>query len=199
MTAASSRLLAVTGLWALGSFTFFTYVSVVLARAAGIGGAGVALFLLFFGLSGLAGSALAGWLTDIKGARRTLFFALPTIALSLAGLGLLAARADSDALGVTGSAALIALYGLGTWAVTPPQQHRLLASGGDQRLLLSLNASALYVGIALGGVTGGLILSLSGNPSAVCWTAAALELTAVGVLAGSHEVAPATPASHEPR
>lgn len=179
----SLLILSVTGLWALGSFTFFAYVSVFLAHTAGVGGAGIGLFLLLVGLCGVAGSRLAGRLTDVKGARATLLLALATIALSLVGLGLLAARPGGDALGVAGSAILLALYGCGTWAVTPPQQRRLLASRNDQRLLLSLNASALYAGVAGGGVIGGLILSFGGTPSAVCLVAAALEVAALSLLA----------------
>ncbi|HJQ74991.1 MAG TPA: MFS transporter [Gaiellaceae bacterium] len=175
--------LAFTGLWALGSFTFFTYASVVLGRTAGVATTGVGLFLLLFGASGVAGSRVAGRLTDARGPRTTLLLAVPTIAVSLAGLALLSARAGGDALGTAGSAVLIALYGLATWAVTPPQQHRLLASGGDERLLLSLNASALYAGVAVGAVAGGLILSLGGGPASLCWVAAGLELLGLSLLA----------------
>jgi len=178
----SLAILSITGLWALGSFTFFTYVSVFLVHTAGVGGAGIGLFLLLVGLCGVAGARLAGRLTDVKGARTTLVGALATIALSLAGLGLLAAHPGSDALGIAGSAILLALYGGGTWAVSPPQQRRLLASSNDQRLLLSLNASALYAGVAGGGVIGGLILSFGGTPSAVCLVAAALEAAALSFL-----------------
>jgi predicted MFS family arabinose efflux permease len=185
-------ILAVTGLWALGSFTFFTYLSVVLARSAGVGTPGLGLFLLLFGLSGVAGSRLAGWITDTRGARTALLIALPTVALSIAGLGLLAARGKDDTLAVAGSAAMLALYGLSTWAVMPPQQRRLLASGNDQRLLLSLNASALYTGVALGSVSGALILSLSGSPSALCLTAAAFEVAALSLLARTREITPSS-------
>jgi predicted MFS family arabinose efflux permease len=73
------------------------------------------------------------------------------------------------------------VYGLGTWAVTPPQQQRLLAHGGG-RVLLSLNASALYAGVALGGIIGGVTLSLSRSIAAVCWTAAVIEVTALAVV-----------------
>jgi MFS transporter, DHA1 family, inner membrane transport protein len=79
----------------------------------------------------------------------------------------------------------IAVYGIGTWAVTPPQQHRLLEGGGDDRLLLSLNASAIYAGVALGSAIGGAILAATTSSVAVCLAAAGIELVALtAIVAG---------------
>jgi MFS transporter, DHA1 family, inner membrane transport protein len=163
--------LATTLLWATGSFMFFTYVAVVLARRASVGTAGLAAFLLLFGLVGIAGAAAAGRLTDTRGPITPLVGALLLVAAALAGLG--------AATGRVAAALLVALYALGTWAVTPPQQHRLLGASGDTSFLLSLNASALYAGVALGSGLGGAILAATGSIAALCGVAAALELLAV--------------------
>ena len=163
--------LVTTLVWATGSFTFFTYVAVVLARRASVGTAGLAAFLLLFGLVGIAGAAAAGRLTDTRGSRAALVGGLVLVAAALAGLAAAAGRTET--------AALVALYALGTWAVTPPQQHRLLAAGGDTGFLLSLNASALYAGVALGSGLGGAILAATGSVAALCGVAAGLELLAV--------------------
>jgi predicted MFS family arabinose efflux permease len=163
--------LATTLLWATGSFTFFTYVAVVLARRASVGTAGLAAFLLLFGLVGIAGAAAAGRLTDARGPITPLVGALLLVTVALAGLAV--------ATGRVAAAALVALYALGTWAVTPPQQHRLVAAGGDTGFLLSLNASALYAGVALGSGLGGAILAATGSIAALCGVAAGLELLAV--------------------
>ncbi len=98
-------------------------------------------------------------------------------------------------------------YGLGAWAITPAQQKRLLGasssassrvysnsaenpsarghvrSGDHSRILLSLNASALYAGVCLGGAVGGLTLALGRSVAILCWTAAGIELLALAVLA----------------
>jgi predicted MFS family arabinose efflux permease len=73
----------------------------------------------------------------------------------------------------------IAGYGLGTWAINPPQQRRLLSADDRGALLVSLNASALYAGTALGGVTGALVLTGTGSAATLCWTASAIVLAAV--------------------
>ncbi len=170
--------LATTLLWATGSFTFFTYIGVILHRTASVGASGLAGFLLVFGLAGLAGATAAGWLTDKTGPLPALAGGLTLTALSLAGLGVIAAVA-ADPAAVIASGAAIASYGFGTWAITPPQQQRLLSSRGNEWLLLSLNASALYAGVGLGGAIGGLTLALSRSTTVVCWTAAGIELAAL--------------------
>jgi MFS transporter, DHA1 family, inner membrane transport protein len=179
--------LATTLAWATGSFTFFTYIGVVLHQAASVGASGLAGFLLIFGVTGLAGVVAGGWLTDKTGPLPALAGGLTLTALALAGLGVIAAAATGPAA-VIASGAAIASYGFGTWAITPPQQQRLLSTGGNERLLLSLNASALYAGVALGGAIGGLTLALSRSTTAVCWTAASIELAALTLVgqAASH-------------
>jgi len=180
--ARSLRVLLQTCIWSLGSFTFFTYVSLVLQRAAKIGGGQLALFLLLYGVCGIAGSMAAGWLTDQADARTTLAIALLLIALSLTGLGVLTARGRSDAFAVSTCALLFALYAVGTWSVTPPQQHRLIGHSGESRVILALNASALYAGVALGGAAGGIIIGSGHSAAMLCWVAAAIEIAALGLL-----------------
>jgi predicted MFS family arabinose efflux permease len=166
--------LATTLLWATGSFTFFTYVAVVLGRTASVGTAGLAAFLLLFGLVGIAGAAAAGRVTDTRGPRTALIGGLVLVVAALAGLAVARSRAES--------AVLVALYALGTWSVTPPQQHRLLGAVGDTPFLLSLNASALYGGVALGSGLGGGILAATGSVAALCGVAAGLELLALSLV-----------------
>jgi MFS transporter, DHA1 family, inner membrane transport protein len=177
---AALGILATTLVWATGSFTFFTYIGMILHQTASAGPAGLAGFLLAFGLAGLAGAAAAGWLTDKKGPLPTLAAGLALTTVSLTGLGVIAAVGSAA---VIASGAAVIGYGLGTWAITPPQQHWLLSGNGDGQFLLSLNSSALYGGVALGSLVGGLTLTLTRSASAVCWTAAGIELAAL-TLAG---------------
>jgi len=176
--------LATTMLWASGSFTFFTYIAVVLRHTAAVGTAGLAGFLLLFGLSGIGGAAAAGWLTDTKGPLVPLAAALGLVAVALTGLGITAVVAGGGGAGaVVASALALAAYGTGSWAITPPQQHRLLEAGGDDRLLLSLNASAIYAGVAAGSALGGITLAATSSTAAVCLLAAGIELLALASLA----------------
>lgn len=72
----------------------------------------------------------------------------------------------------------VAGWGAGTWMQTAPQQYRLLASAPDAgRVVISLNASAVYFGIGLGGLPVGT-LPLVG---------AAVAATALGVVLVSRD------------
>jgi predicted MFS family arabinose efflux permease len=68
---------------------------------------------------------------------------LPTVAVSPAGAVL-----------------FLLIWGMAGWGTLAPQQHRLLALGGDNGpVAVSLNASALYLGSALGAGAGGVLLN----------------------------------------
>jgi predicted MFS family arabinose efflux permease len=175
--------LVVTLVWALGSFVFFTYASKVLHQAAGVTGGALALFLLVYGVWGVVASKGAGWLTDLRGAHTTLYIALSLTALSILGLGLLAGDERGDADHAAAAAVLFALYAIGTWSVTPPQQFRLLGLDGNERTFIALNASALYAGVALGGVVGGAVLAAGYSTAYLCWIAAGIVGLALTIVA----------------
>jgi hypothetical protein len=143
----------------------------MLHQTASVGASGLAGFLLIFGL---AGAAASGWLADKTGPLPALAGGLALTALSSAGLGVITAVTTGPAA-VIASGAAIPGYGFGTWAITP-QQQRLLSSGGNDQLLLSFNATTLYAGVGLGGAIGGLTLALSHSTTAICWTAAGIEV-----------------------
>jgi predicted MFS family arabinose efflux permease len=85
---------------------------------------------------------------------------------------------------VTPIAAGITLFvwGLATWSFNPPVQHRLIElSPGHAGLVLSLNASAIYLGVGLSGIVGGAVLD-SGGPLLLPEVAAALTCAALLLL-----------------
>ena len=185
--------LVTTLLWATGSFTFFTYVAVILNAAARTGPTGVAVMLLVFGASGLVGAALAGRAADTRGASTALKGALALVVVSLVGFGV--ATRISGETGLVVSTIAIVLYGVGTWAVTPPQQQRLVRFGGNERLLLSLNSSALYAGVAAGSALGGLVLTSTGHVFLVCFVGAGISSVALALTVAGDAFAPRRPAN----
>ena len=178
-------ILLVTFLWAFGSFIFFTYLSLVVHETASVGGTSVAIFLLVFGAAGVVGALVSGRIIDRTGPVTAAAGALTLVATALGGLALLAAVTHRGATGIALTATLIVVYGFGTWGVTPAQQHRLVTDGGATRLLLSMNASALYIGVALGASVGGAIVAAGHGASELCAIAAGIELAALILLAAS--------------
>lgn len=176
--------LLVTLLWASGSFTFFSYLTLVVKTAADVGGPGVAVYLVVFGLAGVLGALISGHATDTHRPVRVVAIALVGVAVAELGLALLAATAAPHATALAITGILIATYAASTWAVTPPQQRRLLTTSPDNpRLALSLNASALYAGVAIGTAGGGALISTSHSIAALPLLGASFELGALLVLA----------------
>ncbi|GAA3155200.1 hypothetical protein GCM10020001_093690 [Nonomuraea salmonea] len=151
-------------------------------RAVGVESTASMLFL--YGLGAVLGNLAAGYATDRWGAGRVLMTGYVVMAASLAGLGWLAGSQDVPVVLV---GLLATGWGAGTWCQTPPQQHRLIGvAPGEASLVVSLNASAIYVGIGAGTLAGGLTLAYG---VAVTYAAgAALAVLALLLVAATRRV-----------
>ncbi|MFB6988336.1 MFS transporter [Streptomyces sp. NPDC056230] len=143
-------LLAVTSLAFLGVYTLYTYIAPALREATGGNESLLTLILLVWGVGTLAGNIIAGRLVDRHDSTRVLAGTLVLATLALA-LTPLATRALVPTL------VWAAVWGVTGGVIVVPQQHRLIAlSPAAAPVLLGLNASALHIGVALGGGLGGL-------------------------------------------
>lgn len=133
-----------------GAFSVYTYLAVVFQ---GLGGTGLLQILIFsFGVAALSGSYLSGHGADKWGAVRVL-----TVVLIIFTVNhfLLAFWAQTVATAIL----YMVVWGLAGWGTVPPQQHRLVQMAGPAAgIAISLNASALYLGIGLGGIIGGYVV-----------------------------------------
>jgi predicted MFS family arabinose efflux permease len=172
--------LLLTTVWTMGGFTVYTYIAELL-RAAGLPDGRLSLVLLLFGLASVAGSSLGGLGADRLGAVRTLALGLGTLAAALFSLGAAVSMPASPwTLGIALAAMLV--WGVAGWTLTPPQQHRLLALAGPAAgIVLSLNSSAIYLGIGLGSLLGGLALRFAPLP-ALGFIGGAFQLAALALL-----------------
>lgn len=97
----------------------------------------------------------------------------------LAGFGLLTTLHVPAVAGAIAAAALLGAWGIFGWSFAPIQQNRLIAIRPERAgIILSLNTSAIYLGMSLGGVIGSVALSSSGT-AAVGWVAAVIESLAL--------------------
>ncbi|WP_426436720.1 MFS transporter [Bradyrhizobium genosp. P] len=172
--------LAITLLWAIGGFTIFTYLSVPL-REVGFGPTGISLALLTFGSAAAIGNLLGGSLADRLGP-------IPTATLGLIGM-ILALTLQSAALKFAPPElagpiilALIFCQGFSGWAFYTAQIASIVRIEPDvATIALSLNASAMYLGFAIGGITGAVVLSVMG-PSDLGWTGGLCVVAALAAL-----------------
>ena len=115
-------------------------------------------FMLFaYGAGALLGNFLSGGGTDRVGPFAILAGAYGVMAASLGAL------AWFDSAPSAGSPILVALlvacWGASSWAQSPAQQHRLIASAPDEApLVVALNSSCIYLGISIGTTIGGQLI-----------------------------------------
>jgi DHA1 family purine base/nucleoside efflux pump-like MFS transporter len=156
--AADRRVLTVltmTVIGVLSAMVVFIYVTPLLNATAGIHGATIALLLLVYGVGAMVGNTWGGRAADRFGT-------VPTLFAVLAGLGVTVAVLSLTASTVVGAAVVLALWGVFCWAFNPPVQSLLLELAPTGGLVLSLNASAIYLGTALAGVVGGTVIGMGG-------------------------------------
>ncbi|MBG6106222.1 putative MFS family arabinose efflux permease [Micromonospora vinacea] len=165
-----------TVLYYVGGFVVYTYLAPALSGGTAVTAAALAGFLLVFGVAGLIGNALGGRLTDRAGAAPVL---LGGLAVFAAALLLFPAAIGS----VAGTTVVLAVWGVSAWALTVPQQHRLMAfAPGAPAVAIGLNSSATFLGIGLSGLVGGVALDTIAAPS-LGYLGGALVVAALGVAA----------------
>ncbi|MFC4907730.1 MFS transporter [Actinomadura gamaensis] len=167
-------LLAVTTLVFLGAYTLYTYIGPALQDATGGSPSRLTVILLAWGTGVLTGNLIAGRLIDRHDPAHVLTGPLIIAAIALALTSVATATLVS-------TLAWAAIWGVALGAVVVPQQHRLIAlSPAAAPVLLGLNSSAIYVGIALGGGLGGLAQEwLAPGPAALGLPAATVTTLAL--------------------
>lgn len=170
--------LLVTVAWVAGSYTLYTYLAPYMANL-GVSGGMFALVLALFGAGAFIGNLAGGWASDRFGAPRVLAAGVGGLALSLVGLSL--APSLPHALPV--ALALLAIWSVLGFVGLPARQSRLIAHAPSAApLLMALNMSAIYLGMATGAALGGLTIAHFG-PGELGLAGAAVELVALLFLA----------------
>ncbi|MEO1019757.1 MAG: MFS transporter [Pseudomonadota bacterium] len=132
-------------------FTIYAVMAAYLVQGYGLAIDSLPLALLAFGVAGVLGNAIAGVSADRLGPQIIVW-------LSIVGLGLMFLMMLLDLEPLFAAAALAGCGFSGT-LFTAPQQARLttLAPSPTHGILLALNTSASYVGIALGSTMASLL------------------------------------------
>lgn len=186
-------ILAATLLVMAGHFTVYTYIGTVSAEATtGSFPQALTLILFAWGIGVLAGNFFAGYLADKRPA-------LGVAVAALAGGTALLAISPLTVNHLFSATVWAAVWGTTDGAASVVQQHRLVTiAPASAPVLLGLNSSAIYVGVAVGGVLGGLTqdwlsVTLLGVPAAVL----ALLATSVTVAEGRASRAEKPPGAPE--
>jgi predicted MFS family arabinose efflux permease len=138
------------------------------------------LILLAFGLGAAIGNYSGGQIADRFGATRTVVTATTLLVFITAAASLLPFVPALFTASV--SIAYMFVWGVLAWSFPPAQASRVISMASDAApLALALNGSALYLGVALGSVVGGEIISYA-SPADLGWVAAAFPVLALIVM-----------------
>jgi MFS transporter, DHA1 family, inner membrane transport protein len=158
---AIQRIIAVTMVASVSQFAVFTLFA-LFVRDFTNNKALIPVALFIFGAIAVFGNSFGGTLADKRGPRFTATLAISGMGLSFALFAiasLLPVGLAAGSLGLIG----LALWGVSGWAFLAPLQLRITqVAGAAAPLALGVNATSLYVGIALGGLVASGSLALVG-------------------------------------
>ena len=171
--------LLVTTIWAVGTYTVYTYFAVYLAAVTGLEGTQISFILFLWGAAALAGTVLGGLANDRFGGRLVIGAALPIMAIALFSLSL-SAWYLPPGKAVLAVVLAVMIWGVTSWGFYPAQQARLIGITGirSASISLSLNASFMYLGFALGAMLGSFTL-LRGGVADLGWVGGLCIVVAV--------------------
>ncbi|WP_026619729.1 putative MFS family arabinose efflux permease (plasmid) [Ensifer sp. WSM1721] len=150
--------LMVTFLYLTGAFVIISYLAPLAIDGAGLSQMALPGLLLAFGVGAVIGNLSSGYLADRIGATRMVALSLMSaLVVSLTiGFGLYLLPRDLAGLLLIG---IMVPWGIIGWAFPPAQASRIVGFAPEiAHLTLSLNASAIYLGIATGTAIGGRVL-----------------------------------------
>jgi len=176
--------LLTTLLWAMGINTLYTFIAVYLRQVAGIAGEQLGIVLFGIGFTSAIGAYLGGVATDRWGAPRVRVAAIASMACIYLAIALLGTTAPLQGpLSTVALPALMMICAGVAWIFYAAQQVRLLqlvppVSGA---MVVSLNASSMYLGFASGAVAGAAMLQ-GGHITSLAWISAVCEFAGLCLL-----------------
>ncbi|MBN3834435.1 MFS transporter [Burkholderia sp. Ac-20344] len=179
------KALSMTTLWSSGTYAVYTYLASLLSSITTLQATHFGIVFFLWGAAAAVGVFAGGIGTDRLGARRIIAIGLPALSVALISLSLLGHFVSPNAALIP-MLVIVVVWGIAAWAVHPAQQARLIQVAGSQAapVALSLNASFLYMGFALGASIGAYTLS-HGGVEHLGWVGAMCEIAALVLLVSS--------------
>ena len=177
--------LVISALWSMGTYVVYTYLALYLAATTQATTTVVGLALFSWGVASALGLYVGGRMTDRLGSKAVQIPALAVMTLAFLGLSAIPATVSGSAAIFSVFVAVIA-WGAAAWAFNPAQQARMVGLAGVSvaSVVLSLNASFMYLGFSLGAALGSMVIA-HGSAVNLGWAAALCSAAALLLLLGS--------------
>ncbi|MEH7590119.1 MFS transporter [Priestia megaterium] len=144
---------SVTAIWAISMYTLYVYLGAALHFNNGFSPAEIALAVTFYGIGAVLGSLSSGQLTDKFGERKISINTLIVLTLILLCLGIFFSSGDWLYF-------FMFIWALVGYAGFTSYQARLAVEYPLERgIVMAWNNTALYIGITLGSMFGGYVIS----------------------------------------
>lgn len=152
--------LLVTTLWGIGAYTIYTYINPYMTTVVGIAQDQISYILFFWGFSAFMGLYVGGRASDKLGPHRIMSFVFPLMTVALTSLSLVAWFL-TPSMAMAPVLVIMFIWGFFAWGSFPAQQARLIGIVGIRHapIILSLNASFMYLGFSMGAALGSLVLT----------------------------------------
>jgi len=149
---------SVTTIWAISMYALYVYLGAALYSENKFSSSEIALAVIFYGIGAVLGSLISGQFTDrfgeMKISKVTLFF----LTLILICLGIFFSSGDWIYF-------FLFIWALVGYAGFTSYQARLAVEYPEERgIVLAWNNTALYIGITIGSIIGGYVISNCGYP-----------------------------------
>lgn len=144
---------SVTTFWAISMYALYVYLGASLYSENRFSSTEIALAITFYGIGAVLGSLISGQLTDRFGERNISKVTLMFLTLIFVCLGIFSTSGDWIYF-------FLFLWALVGYAGFSSYQARLAVEYSNERgIVMAWNNTALYIGITLGSMIGGFVIS----------------------------------------
>lgn len=138
-----------------GHTTFYAYLTPFVKTTLGLGGTWISAIYFIYGIAAVGGGAFGGMMADRFGAKRMIF----TI-IVIFGIAIFSIPYTTFSLPIF--LIIMVIWGMMSWSITPPMQIYLMQSAPETaNIQISLNNSAVHLGIAFGSTLGAFVIDTS--------------------------------------
>ncbi|WP_174612733.1 MFS transporter [Virgibacillus ihumii] len=148
------RSVSVTTIWAISMYALYVYLGAALYAENRFSSSEIALAVTFYGVGAVLGSLTSGKLTDKFGEKKVSNASLIFLTLILVCLGIFFSSGDWVYF-------LLFIWALVGYAGFTSYQARLVVEYPKERgIVMAWNNTALYIGITIGSMIGGYVISI---------------------------------------